>query len=166
MAHRYNNEDKTIEVIKDCKKCIHIAPCKFHAAMKELAKQPLMYSMNEYLEWNNVLLAFELHASCQFFERQYQTTKNTVVTLASDPEIIKELIYKEILSIKRNLILTKYPKEVDKDFFFAQPTVNISIPNNTITLVLKTTDKEIGHGTVVLEETYNITDIINQWTFQ
>ena len=94
MAHEIDKENKTIRNKKDCKTCISIKSCKFHAKMSELCRSNEFYQMTEYLEWNNSLAAFELHASCQFYHYRYEPTiEGNHVTLATDPEMISSILH-------------------------------------------------------------------------
>lgn len=69
-----SNKEKVIYLHKDCKFCKHIKVCKYHAKMSELCKSNEFYGMNKYPEWNDSLKAFEIYASCMYFETPFKIT--------------------------------------------------------------------------------------------
>jgi hypothetical protein len=85
-------ENKIVKVSKDCKTCEHINVCKYHAKMAQLCKSDEFYGMNKYLEWNNSLKAFELHASCQYFKLNYTIPEDDSLNLSVDKNIIDEIV--------------------------------------------------------------------------
>ena len=72
MRKSYTIEDYKIYFKKDCKSCIHLNVCKFHASMKETCSKAMMYQMNEYDLHNNNLEVFEIHSSCQYFKTDFK----------------------------------------------------------------------------------------------
>jgi hypothetical protein len=112
MAFEINKEAKTVETKKDCQTCISLKACKFHAKMRELCQSNEFYEMTEYLEWNNSLRAFDLHASCQFYRYKYPKPVNgEPVTIESDPEIIDAVLS----AIPRPEHCNSYFKDLKKD---------------------------------------------------
>lgn len=85
-------EDNVVKVSKDCETCEHIKLCKFHSKMKELCNSNEFYGMNKYLEWNNSLRAFELHASCEHFKLNYDIPEDGSLSLKIDKNIIDKII--------------------------------------------------------------------------
>ena len=92
MAFDLNKENQTVLVKKDCATCTHKPVCSFHKKMSELCKSNEFYAMNEYLEWNNSLQAFEKYASCQFYSYKYKAPKGEAVTIEADPEVVKSVL--------------------------------------------------------------------------
>lgn len=93
MAYIINKENKTVLVKKDCKTCNHIKVCVFHQKMKQLCESKEFYGMNEYLEWNNSLQAFENNAQCMHYSYKYKKIIiGESVTIDCDPNIIKDVI--------------------------------------------------------------------------
>jgi hypothetical protein len=76
----YEIVDKTVKLIKDCRRCDRIDVCKFHAKMKSLCESNEFYTMQPYLEWNNSLEAFERYASCQYFTDTIPKPKDGLIT--------------------------------------------------------------------------------------
>lgn len=95
MRESFKIEDNKISLFKDCKSCRHIKVCKFHSKMSELCKSNEFYQMQEYLEWNNTLEAFEKHSSCQFFERKFIIAEDKSVPLNVDRNIIDKIFQLE-----------------------------------------------------------------------
>lgn len=162
----FNNEEKTITIKKDCLKCQHIHICKFHENIKNVASQDIMYQMSEYTKDQNILRTFELYSYCKYYTLKYKhKAKGESPTIDTDEVIIKHIIYQKIEDIKKQLLNTYYPKHSDNMFFFWQPDVVINIQEDIFTLVLKTTNKEIGHGTIVHDDSYKISEILTDWKY-
>ena len=85
-------EDNTVKVKKDCKTCSHINVCKFYSKMRALCRSDEFFEMNEYLEWNNSLEAFELNASCRYFKLNYVIPSDNSLDFSIDKNIIEEVI--------------------------------------------------------------------------
>lgn len=163
QTYTYNPETKSISVCKNCMKCTHVAMCKFRENMKALAKSNVMYEMTEYSEWNNILETFDFYASCQFYKPMYQLSP---LGLATDPEIISHIIYNYEIKELQKIVLESYMNQytiANTEYFFFQPDIKISIDNDSVHIVLKTTNKEIGYGSIVYDNTLTITDILNGW---
>lgn len=165
-TYTFNKETKKIKLQKDCEKCSHIRMCLFHSNMKELATSNTMYKMTSYLENNNILRIFELHSACKHYTPKYIHIKGNSPDLNSDPDIIRHIIHTDVEDIQTNLLQTKYKNIIDTQFFFWSPDVEIGIENDTYHLTLKTTNKEIGHGTIIFDETIKISDILTEWKFE
>ncbi len=84
-------EDKQVKVSKDCQTCSHLNICKFHKKMSDLCKSNEFYEMTKYLEWNNSLRVFELHASCQYFKLNYDIPEDRSLNLKINVDIINEI---------------------------------------------------------------------------
>lgn len=164
--YTYDNSNKIIFFQKDCGKCIHYKTCKFVQEIKKVSQSELMYSMNEYLEYNNVLRTFELYSSCQFFERKFKIKENTHPDLSFEKDVVSHIIYQEVYKIQEEILASNYVDEIGNKYFFFQPDVKIDIEKNNFDLTLKTTSSKIGHGTVVHQQSYKIDEILNQWTFK
>jgi hypothetical protein len=89
-------EDDKIIIKKDCKKCVHLKVCKFHAKTEELFKSNEFYNMTKYLEWNDNLSVFELHSSCQFFTLTFKIPEDKSLNLDIDEDIIKHIVSKNL----------------------------------------------------------------------
>jgi len=162
----FNNEEKTITLKKDCLKCVHKSICKFHENIKNVASQEMMYGMSEYLEHQNVLRTFELHSYCKHYTLKYKHGAiGESPIIDTDDAIIEHIIYQKITDIKKELLDTSYPDHSNNAFFFWNPDVTIDIPKDMFTLVLKTTNAEIGHGKVVLDSNYKISEILKDWKY-
>lgn len=160
--YTYDNASKTVFFQKDCTKCAHSKVCVFLHEMKKLSTQNFMYRMTEYPEGNNVMRTFELSTKCDHYVR-----KNSILpkpTLESDEEVIRHIIGMENAWIQAQ-VQQEYPDELDNKFFFFQPELMIDIKNDWFRLVLKTTSKKIGHGTVLYDKEHKISELLEQWKF-
>lgn len=81
MENSIKIENNEVVVFKDCKLCKKISVCKFHSQMKKLCNSNEFYEMQQYLEWNNSLEAFERYASCRFYEKD--------ITINEDGSFVK-----------------------------------------------------------------------------
>lgn len=96
------SETKTVIIKKDCKRCSHLKVCKFHSKMSELCKSNEFFGMNEYLEWNNSLEAFEQHARCGNYKVNFNTKRETSVGLDVEQDILQKLAYIEMKRLYPN----------------------------------------------------------------
>lgn len=169
--YKYNKDLKIVQGLHNCKKCIHLPVCVFHVKMDELAHTNIMFKMNEYLESNNILKVLEEHTSCRYYTLKYFESNNggKCINLECDPEIINYIISNDVKLIQKNVLegIKDENKVVitDDRFFFFQPEVKIDIKNNNYHLILKTTNKDIGHGKIVFESDIVISDILKDWHF-
>ena len=69
-------ENNEVTILKDCQVCTKLPVCKFHSQMHKLCNSNEFYGMQQYLEWNNSLEAFEKHASCQFYQPNLTTNED------------------------------------------------------------------------------------------
>lgn len=92
----YTIEGNTVTIKKDCKICSHMKVCKYHSKMKELCNSSEFYGMNEYLEWNNSLRAFELHASCGQFKLNFYVDDEGNLPENTDRNLIDQIIKLEM----------------------------------------------------------------------
>lgn len=128
-------------------------------------KKNITYQMNEFLEWNNVLEIFEMCANCMHYAPKYLHLQDKSPNFEFDPDIINRLIGYEVDDIKEKLLHEKYKEHEDNHFFFFQPETKVDIANNICHLILKTTNMTIGHGTIVFDGTFEITDVLKKWKF-
>ena len=125
-----------------------------------------MFSMNEYLESNDILRVFERYSSCMHYEPKYLHIRGESPDLKkSDPSIIRDIVFQRILVMEKELLKNKYEEHIDNLFFFFSPNYKIDIENDTWTLELKTTNKEIGHGEIVFEGELTISNLLKSWKF-
>ena len=164
--YTYSDIKKIIFFQKDCEYCIHYKTCKFVEEIKKVSSSSLMYSMNEYLESNNIFETFSLYTNCRYFERKTKVKENTHPDLSFDKDVISHIIYQEVYKIEEDILASRYMDEIGNKYFFFQPDLNIDIEKNSFDLILKTTSSKIGHGTVVHKQSYKIDEILNQWTFK
>lgn len=108
------SETKTVIIKKDCKRCSHLKVCKFHSKMSELCKSNEFFGMNEYLEWNNSLEAFEQHARCGSYNVKFNTKKDTSVGLDVEYDILERVAYAEFKVLFPDGI-NEYCVDVKKD---------------------------------------------------
>ena len=112
-------EDNIVKVSKDCETCEHVKVCKFHSKMKELCNSNEFYGMNKYLEHNNSLRMFELHASCEHFKLNYDIPEDGSLSLKIDKNIINEIIKLEkptglsayVVDIKNDIVIYRNANE-------------------------------------------------------
>jgi len=163
--YKFDDRLKLVQGFKDCQKCIHLNTCKFHSKIKEVAGDSMMYSMTEYLEWNNILRVFELYSSCRYYTLEYVLPKGESINLKCDLEIITHIIYNAVEEIRTSILKDEYPEHIENKYFFFNPEVKIDISKDNFHLILKTTDNVIGHGTVVYENDIKISDILRLWFY-
>jgi hypothetical protein len=136
------DDNNIIKLHKDCKFCAKIKVCKFHSKMSDLCKSNEFFSMNEYLEWNNSLEAFELHARCRYYELNFKIDDDDNVDLNVDRVIIDQIISREFWNLKNN----------DKN----ANSYSTDIKNDTVTVnYSNTTDKQI----------FKISDFLQKYKF-
>ena len=164
-TYTFDSENKTIKVHKDCKKCLHLPVCIFHKNLSELASTKTMYSMTEYLEHNNVLKTFEIYTSCRYYSPRHIHTVGESPSLLSDKEIIDSIIHEDVVLTRIKVLEEKYPEHKNDLYFFFSPETKTDINKDIFSLTLKTTNKEIGHGIVVHEETKSVSSILKNWKF-
>lgn len=164
-TYTFDRENRTIKVQKDCRKCTHLNVCIFHKNTEEFARKNPMYSMNQYAEHNNVLRVFEIHASCSHYVSKFKHVIGEAPNLESDSDIITTIIHNDVSLTEEKIMVEQYPEHKDNMFFFFQPDIKTDVKANTFSLSLKTTNKEIGHGTVVFEQAKTITEILDTWKF-
>lgn len=165
-TYQYNYKNKTVKVLKDCTKCKHIKVCMFHKAISDVAEQNFMYRMNQYLESNNILRVFEIYGNCEQYSPQFIRVKGGTVPLDFDKEVISKILFDKLDEVKKALLEEKYPEHKDNLYFFFQPDYKIDTENDIFTVVLKTTNRDIGHGTVVYDGSFSISEILQNWTFE
>lgn len=130
---------KTVIVKKDCKYCLHIKVCKFHSKMSELCKSNEFFGMNEYLEWNNSLEAFEQHARCGNYRVKFSTKKDTPVSLEVEYDILEKVVYS---SFKH-----KYPEGIT--------SYSLDVKNDTCYCFPKNDEKQ----------TFKLSELISEYKF-
>lgn len=111
---------KTVIVKKDCNRCIHIKVCKFHSKMKDLCNSNEFFGMNEYLEWNNSLEAFEQHARCGNYKTKYNAKKDEAVGLDVERDILERIALAEF-KIKFPEGISSYSVDEKNDTCYCNP---------------------------------------------
>lgn len=165
-TYTFDKKTKTVKVHKDCQKCSHVKVCVFHDNVRELASKDVMFRMNQYLETNNVLRTFELYSNCSHYKTKYNHAKAESPNLDSDIEIINWIMADYASYVKNNLLREKYKEHVEDTGFFFSPIVEMNIKADSYRLTLKTTNKEIGHGTIVYDASVKISDVLKKWKFE
>jgi hypothetical protein len=120
MSFEINEKEKTVIVKKDCKRCSHLKVCKFHSKMSELCKSNEFYGMNEYLESNNTLEVFELHARCGQYKVKFNTAKNSPVGLDTERNILEKIAYAEFKARIKDGV-SSYSIDEKNDTCFCNP---------------------------------------------